>query len=190
MTTELVTQIVILLTALVGLYKAATYKPHAATGGDSESESEDGGNRSFPDILDALLSFAGIFGFMLLMPAFVWVFTTITSNIGTSSLAEKESVPQYSTTYEIPEKPSPLQLELVAASQIPYESRRGEALEELALRALDACKLRLAIAAASAVPYKSARGETLSSVIKVMHSGECVNRPGFEEAPRPERLEP
>ena len=169
MSTELVTQIVILLTALVGLYKAATYHPPSA----NKSETEAGQKRKAPAVFDALLSYAGIFGFMLIMPAFVWAFTAITSHLNSSTSAEKKPPPQYSITYHVPENPSPLDLELVAASQIPYENSRGDALQKLIVRALAACQIGLAITAASAIPYENSRGDALSKVIDAISNGRC-----------------
>ena len=169
MSTELVTQIVILLTAVVGLYKAATYHPP----GVKDSEAEAGSKREAPAIFDALLSYAGIFGFMLIMPAFVWAFTAITSHMSSSSSGKKEPTPQYSITYKVPENPSALDMELVAASQIPYENSRGDALQKLSERSLAACQIRLAITAALAIPYENSRGDALSKVIDVINNGRC-----------------
>ena len=169
MSTELVTQIVILLTALVGLYKAATYHPPSV----KSAETEPGTKREAPAIFDALLSYAGIFGFMLIMPAFVWAFTAITSHMNSSTSSEKRPTPQYSITYQVPENPSTLDLELVAASQIPYENSRGDALRKLTERALASCQIRLAITAATAIPYENSRGDALSKVIDVIDNGRC-----------------
>jgi|GEM_PF-5195362 len=169
MSTELVTQIVILLTALVGLYKAATYRPP----GIVDSDVKTGSKREAPAIFDALLSYAGIFGFMLIMPAFVWAFTAITSHMNSSSSKKKDPSPQYSITYKVPENPSTLDLELVAASQIPYENNRGDALQKLSDRSLAACQIKLAITAALAIPYENSREDALSKVINVIHNGQC-----------------
>lgn len=114
---------------------------------------------------------------MLLMPAFVWAFTAITSQVNSSSSRKKERkkepFPQYSIAYKVPENPSTLDLELVAASQIPYENSRGDALQKLSERSLAACQIRLAITAAMAIPHKNSREDALSKVINVIHNGRC-----------------
>lgn len=170
MTTELVTQIVILLTALVGLYKAATYHPPDSKKSDAEDGKKE---RMASDVFDALLSYAGIFGFMLIMPAFVWVFSAITSNIGSSSSNEEEPTPQYMIEYQVPDEPSRMDMELVAASSVPYRGERGEALAKVAERAIAACELEIAIAAAGAVPYRGERGEALEKVLSSIQDGQC-----------------
>ncbi len=172
MNTELVTQLIILATAVVGLYKAATYKPDGANGNKSESSEP----HPLADLFTGLLSFAGVFAFMLIMPAFVWAFTAITNNIGSSSETEEET-PQYSLSYDLPADPSDLDLMLVAASQIPYRNSRGEALERLTETALSTCEIRLALASAIAIPYRNSRGDVLEKVIETIESGRCNEKP-------------
>ena len=172
MDTELVTQLIILATAIVGLYKAATYKPE----GFSEQKSNDGEPHPLADLLTGLLSFAGVFAFMLIMPAFIWAFTTITSNIGKSS-DESTPTPQYSVPFKIFDNPSDLEIMLVAASQIPYENSRGSALNEVVEKSLSKCEINIALAAVIAVPYENSRGSTLKKVMETIDSGKCNKKP-------------
>ena len=173
MDTELVTQLIILATAIVGLYKAATYKPEGSTG----QKATDGEPHPLADLLTGLLSFAGVFAFMLIMPAFIWAFTAITSNIGKSSDDNAALTPQYSVPFKIAENPSDLELMLVAASQIPYENSRGSALNEVVEKSLSKCEINIALAAAIAVPYENSRGSTLKKVMETIDSGKCNKKP-------------
>lgn len=158
MSTELVTQLIILATALVGLYKAATFK--------SAENSTDGKAEPSPvsEAVSGLLNFVGIFAFMLAMPAFIWAFTTITENIGSSS---KRSEPvQYSIPYEVSKDPSKAELMLVAASQIPYDSSRVSALEKVSNFAISVGNYKVAVLAAASIPYESSRGSQLAKVVE------------------------
>ncbi|MBE1274614.1 hypothetical protein [Enterovibrio baiacu] len=157
MSTELVTQLIILATALVGLYKAATFK--------SAESSSDGKAEPSPvsEAVAGLLNFVGIFAFMLAMPAFIWAFTAITSNIGSSS-SRSEAV-QYTIPYEVSKTPTQTELMLIAASQIPYDSPRGSALEKVSDFAIKAGDYKVAVLAASSIPYESTRGSQLEKVV-------------------------
>ena len=173
MDTQLVTQLIILATAIVGLYKAATYMPEDT----SKQKSTNGDPHPLADLLTGLLSFAGVFAFMLIMPAFIWAFTAITNNIDKSSDKNSAPTPQYSIPFEIAENPSDLELMLVAASQIPYESSRGSALNEVVEKSLSKCEINIALAAAIAIPYESSRGSALKRVMETIDSGKCNKKP-------------
>ncbi len=157
MSTELITQLIILATAVVGLYKAATYKP-------AEPENS-GANEPGPvsEAFAGLISFFGVFAFMLAMPAFIWVFTWITGNIGFSRSSEPSV--QYEIAYKPSENPSKIELMLIAASQIPYESSRSQALEIVSDQALAIGDFKIATVAASAIPYESSRGNQLREIV-------------------------
>ncbi|OHU90552.1 MULTISPECIES: hypothetical protein [Pseudoalteromonas] len=157
MNTELVTQLIILATALVGLYKAATFK--------SAENSTDGKVEPSPvsEAVARLLDFVGIFAFMLAMPAFIWAFTTITENIGSSS--KRSEAVQYSIPYEVSKDPSKAELMLAAASQISYETSRGSALEKVSNFAISAGNYQVAVLAAASIPYEPSRDSQLAKVV-------------------------
>ncbi|UCX05014.1 hypothetical protein [Shewanella glacialimarina] len=158
MSTELVIQLIILATALVGLYKAATFKP-AESSSDGKTETS-----PVSEAVAGLLDFVGMFAFMLAMPAFIWAFTAITSNIGSSST--RNEVVQYTIPYEISKEPSQTELMLIAASQIPYDPSRGSALEKVSNFAIQKGDYKMAVLAASSIPYEPSRGTQLEKVIE------------------------
>lgn len=163
MSTELVTQLVILATAVVGLYKAATYKPVETARG------EKGGEPGPVSVIFAgLLSYVGVFGFMLVMPAFIWAFTAITSNIGTS--AKKAPEVTYSIPHQVSSKPSTAELLLVAASHIPYDADRRDALVKVVDYSLTHGEEKIAVLSAAAIPYYDARRDELNKVVEVLAS--------------------
>jgi hypothetical protein len=157
MNAELITQLIILATAVVGLYKAATYKPMTT---DNSSLQEPG---PVSEALAGLISFFGIFAFMLAMPAFIWAFTWITGNIG--STKPEDPVVQYEIVYKSSADPSNIEIMLSAASQIPYESARGKALEIVSERAISEGNFRIATISAAAIPYESSRGNQLRKIV-------------------------
>jgi hypothetical protein len=169
MSTELVIQLIILATALVGLYKAATYK-------SAEGSSDDkAGTSPVSEAVAGLLNFVGIFAFMLAMPAFIWAFTTITGNIGSSS-SRSEAV-QYSIPYEVSKEPSKTELMLVAASQIPYDATRGSELEKVSNFAIKAGDYKVAVLAAASIPYEASRGNQLAKVVESIEKQSSVKLP-------------
>jgi len=179
MTTELVTQIIILATALVGLYKAANYKSKAGESMAEHKKTDTPLHLAFTGIL----SYLGFFGFMLAMPAFVWAFTWITSH--TPKKEAKYNTEQYSIPYQIPSNPSNIDLMLISASQIPYESARGESLEKVVDIALKNRDIKIAITAAKAIPYEAARGEALEKVLTEIIKIESEKEPNksLKDAP-------
>ncbi|OOE84587.1 hypothetical protein BZG73_09980 [Salinivibrio siamensis] len=164
MTTELVTQLIILATALVGLYKAATFRP-AKT---EESPSSEGGTTrsggSITEILEPMIGFVGYFGFMLAFPAFIWAFSWITSNMPSPSDRQDEVV--FSIPYEVSDTPSKAELMFIAANSISYSSSKGEALEAVVAYALKNNNEKIAILAASSIPYSSRSREQLEKIVK------------------------
>lgn len=167
MNIEQITHLIILATALVGLYKAAAYRPRK-----SEEHVPGSPPSHLSQLFTGLLSFAGVFAFMLLMPAFIWAFTGITKNIGETS-KNLDRLPQYAFSYKLSEAPTNFEFMLVAASQIPNENQRGTELGNLAMKALKKCDVRVALAAATAIPNDAKRGSALSKVIEVLDGGSC-----------------
>lgn len=167
MNTELITQLIILATAIVGLYKAATYKPSISNTDKSRSTEP----HPISNLFTGLLNFAGVFAFMLIMPAFVWAFTAISNNIDKNS--SQQVVQQYSLPYKLSNSPTNLELMLIAANKIPNMTSRAEALEKITTKALKECELRLALAAATEIPNQNNKSEKLEEFIEYVSSGKC-----------------
>ena len=168
MTTELVTQIVILATAIVGLYKAATIHPKI-----KESEQLQGVSRSDAGrVFDAVLSYAGVLLFMLGMPAFIWAFTSITNNIGTPHKPDKSPL---SIPFVMSSNPTPAEIMLAAAAGITYSSDQRDALKKVVVYALNSCDARVAIVAAEAITYSSDQRDSLMMIVDEVAS------PGYQK---------
>jgi len=164
--TELVTQLIILATALVGLYKAATFRPGSRGETNSSASRDDRSGNGITAMLTPLLGFVGYFGFLLAFPLFIWAFTWITGNIGSSSSSAPAS--QYELAYEAPENPTNIEIMLISASQIPNEYSRGQALEIVSDLALSEGDLRIATVAASAIPNEYSRGNQLQNIVDIL----------------------
>ena len=159
MSTELITQLIILATAIVGLYKAATYKPAHDPGVPTKS----GEPGPVANVFAGLLSFVGVFAFMLAMPAFIWAFTWITGNINKTS--DSSDAVQYSIPYTVSSNPNKFELMLSAASNIPNSYTRGNALVKVVESALQNKDYKIAIIAASSIPNSYTKGVQLEKVL-------------------------
>jgi len=159
MNAELVTQIIILATAIVGLYKAATFRPSK---GEKNEEGADQ-NSELGRLLTPLLGFVGYFGFMLAFPAFIWVFTWITTNIPSST--SKSTEPVYEISFQVKEEPSNSELMFLAATNIPYSSEKNDSLVRVVKYALENNEPKIAVIAANSIPYSSEKKEQLVKII-------------------------
>lgn len=168
MSTELVTQLIILATALVGLYKAATFRPAKTEDSHSSESGASHSGSSIAEMLEPLLGFVGYFGFMLAFPAFIWAFSWITSNMPSSSDRQDEVV--YSIPYEASDNPSKAELMFIAANSISYSSSKGDALEAVVAYALKNNNEKIAILAASSIPHSSRSREQLEKIVQHISS--------------------
>ena len=156
---ELVTQIVILATALVGLYKAATF--HRSTPAEPKEEGEKMSYKlPFSDFFDLI----GIFLFMLAFPAFIWAFSWITTSTP-KAISSSESVEIVQPQFEIGSNPSEEELLLVAASSIPSTHTKNEALEKIVSFALQNKNYKVAVSAAATIPSTHTKNEQLKRIV-------------------------
>ncbi|WP_167631981.1 hypothetical protein [Mariprofundus ferrooxydans] len=159
MTTELVTQIIILATALVGLYKAATFHrgKSVTTNGEPSKAKE---NES---TFSALFDLVGVLLFMLAFPAFIWAFSWITSNMTSSSSSEQEY--EIAIPFTVNSESTTSELMYVSALRIPNIISRGESLTKVVTHSLANKEYRVAILAASAIPNIFTRGKQLERIV-------------------------
>jgi len=73
---------------------------------------------------------------------------------------------QYSIPYQVSASPSNPELMLAAASQIPYESSKSEALKKVVAQSLESGNTKIAVLAATAIPYESVRSEQLTTIVE------------------------
>lgn len=159
--TELITKIVILATAVVGLYKAATVKEkkiEVDTEGQAKKSAKGGESMFAP-----LYGLAGVMLFMLAFPAFVYAFTWITSQVPKAIRSPSNVVETAAPSLQ--SSASTIELSYIAASRIPGERDRGEALAKVATAAVKAKDFKNAIMAASGIPNERDRGEQLKRIV-------------------------
>lgn len=89
---NLLTKIIILLTALLGLYKTVKFSPQSITDASSDNNSDSEKSELFT-IFKPLLAYISVFLIMLAMPAFIYSFMYIIdamSNIGVEESGHQE----------------------------------------------------------------------------------------------------
>jgi hypothetical protein len=152
---ELLTKLIILATAIVGLYKAATF------------DRAQSGARSGSGPLAPFIHFAGILLFMLAFPAFIWGFQWLVSSMPLShtSTAPRELVPKLP---EIPKEATNADVLLAAAGGLPYSQSQSAALSSVVSYALSEHDYKTAVRAALMIPYSSDQERELQKVIKAM----------------------
>ncbi|MFA6189717.1 MAG: hypothetical protein WC680_10620 [Sulfuricurvum sp.] len=159
MTTELVTQIVILATALVGLYKAATFHREKAVTTNGEPSKAKKNESTF----SALFDLVGVLLFMLAFPAFIWAFSWITSNMASSSSSKQEY--KIAIPFTVNSESTASELMYASALKIPNTISCGESLTKVVTHSLANKEYRVAILAASAIPNTITRGEQLERIV-------------------------
>lgn len=163
MTTELVTQIIILATALVGLYKAATFhhaKPEASIQeGEKQSKAS-----SFSDFFELI----GMFLFMLAFPAFLYAFMWIMSSLpnAISSSTSADDLP----AIEISKESSTGEVMLAAALNITSSHMRNEQLHSVIKYVMSKNDYEAALRAASAISSSYSKNEELGKIISELES--------------------
>ena len=173
MNTELVTQLVILATAVVGLYKAATFRHRPAKGAEASIAT---GKKSF---LSDFWDLGGVLLFMLAFPAFIWLFMKIMLNMSVD--LDKSEPP---TFVSVPKAASELEMQMIAAANVPNENQRGEALKVGVESALSQSDYRIAISAAGAIPNENTKGDELQKIVETLRAKNAERKPS-PPAPHP-----
>ena len=161
MNMDLITKIVILATAVVGLYKAATYK--ISKPAVSTHEVVEGKKLKKDSIFTDLHQLVGRFLFMLAFPAFMFGFMWVmqTGKALTYSQISKSD----SNSIVLPESSSPSELAYIAATKIPRSDDEGNALAEVVRFAILMKDYKIAIMAAAAIQYQDEKGKQLMLVV-------------------------
>lgn len=161
---ELITKLVILATAIVGLYKAATFNRQKRQSGGAEMGKPSESLGTFSAFFDLI----GLFLFMLAFPAFIWAFSWITGNIGKAS--SRSGASDTAQIVTISDTGSPTEIAYIAAVNIPGSSGRTEALIKVVAFALEKKDFKTATLAANAIPGSSAKTEQLQKVVDAIQA--------------------
>jgi hypothetical protein len=177
---DLITKIVILATAVVGLYKAATFSRGKSDGSDDTSETPNKKPRT-PSSFSDLFELLGVLLFMLTFPAFIWGFSWITRNIASNSAVQTQHNAIASISVTAASTPS--ELAYVAADSIPNAHEKTSVLTEVVALALKAGEFKTAISAATAIPNTNVKTEQLKLVVKAIQAAAVPNT-SFQGTPR------
>ena len=168
MSTELVLQLIILATAVVGLYKAATFgrqKTLKEPEMERQPVSSDGDkNSTLGEFFQPLFAMAGFFLFLLVFPAFVWAFIWITSNMSSTRL-DSSAESEYSIPFEPSETLTETEVMFLAAVNMSFGGQRNAELEKVVKYALEQEDLRMALLAANAMSSGSPRNRQLQLIV-------------------------
>ncbi len=156
---DLVTKIVILATALVGLYKAATFGHE-----HSKSQSQNGHGDKKNSVFSAFFELVGVLLFMFAFPAFIWGFAWITSSIPKSISKTTAAVP--AIRLEIKDSASEDDFILAVASNIPDEYRRSNMLEAIVKDKMKIGDYKFAARAASLITDEYRKSNQLENIAK------------------------
>ena len=167
---ELVTQIVILATAIVGLYKAVTFhhsKPEEAQQIEGQKPKS---TSTFSDFFDLI----GIFLFMLAFPAFLYAFMWIMSSLpnAISNSSNLEEIP----TVEISVASTSSEVMLAAALNITSSHNRNEQLKKIISYAMSNQDYKTALVAASSISSSYEKNEELEKIIEFMSKPKEINK--------------
>lgn len=164
---DLVTKVVILATALVGLYKAATFGKGKPPSPSESDESPKAASRS-PSTFSALFELVGVLLFMLAFPAFIWAFSWITKSMSGGSSASAPQKPL--AVISIDTATTPAELAYVAAAAISNTRDRTTALKAVVDFALGRGEFKTAITAAAAIPNSHDQAGQLTLVAQALRS--------------------
>lgn len=169
MTMELITQLIILATAVVGLYKAATFHraiPEAAKQ-EGEKQKKSGSFSDFFDLIGMLL-------FMLAFPAFLYAFMWIMSSLpnAITSSSSAEDLP----AIVISKESTSGEVMLAAALNITSSHTRNEQLQGIITYAMSENDYETALRAASAISSSYTKNEELEKIIKELSSRKTADK--------------
>ncbi|MGE0252861.1 MAG: hypothetical protein AB7O99_09005 [Dongiaceae bacterium] len=164
---DLLTQLIILATALVGLYKAATFH-RSRSEGDSDSKAL---KPKLPGMFSDLLEFGGVFLFMLAFPAFLWAFMAIMT--GMQKTLKKEPIAQAKEVVQLSEGASIEEIRLAAAGAMSNSISRDDELQKIISEALAACNFTYAVKAASMISNSIEKDEELAKIVQVSPKAQC-----------------
>ena len=166
---ELVTQIVILATAIVGLYKAVTFHHSKPEPAQQIEGQEPKSTSAFSDFFDLI----GIFLFMLAFPAFLYAFMWIMSSLpnAMSSSSNTKEIP----TVEISAASTSSEVMLVAALNITSNHNRNEQLKKTIIYAMSNQDYKTALLAASSISSTYVKNEELEKIIEFMSKPKEIN---------------
>lgn len=169
---ELITKIIILATAVVGLYKASTFHRGKPTQVRQEGQKK---ASSFSDFFELI----GVFLFMLAFPAFLYAFMWIMSSL-------PNAISSSSNTNEFPiieiSKNSPIsEVMLTAALNITNSYTRDKQLQSIIKFAISNKDYVTALKAAASISSSVKKDQELEKIIKAVSSEETPN--SNEKAP-------
>ncbi|MFH4533190.1 hypothetical protein WMQ26_07865 [Vibrio diabolicus] len=156
---ELVTQIVILATALVGLYKAATFHSAQKEGDGNQVNGKSSISSTFADLFELV----GILLFMLAFPAFIWAFSWVVGNVG-NGFSSGSSVIE-NTEILVTKDSSDAEMMFVAAIALNSSSQKNSALVKVVDFAVAQKEYSVAIMAANEMSSSSRINENLEKII-------------------------
>lgn len=167
---ELVTQIVILATAMVGLYKAVTFHHNKPKPAQPVEGQEQKATSTFSDFFDLI----GIFLFMLAFPAFLYAFMWIMSSLpnAMSSSSNSEEIP----IVKISAKSTSSEVMLAAALNITSSHNRNEQLKKTISYAMANKDYSTALVAASSISSTYVKNEELEKIIEFMSRLKVTNK--------------
>ncbi|ENJ2867694.1 hypothetical protein AB0530_004766 [Vibrio parahaemolyticus] len=167
---ELVTQIVILATALVGLYKAATFHSAQKEGDGNQAN----GKFSIPSTFAALFELVGILLFMLAFPAFIWAFSWVVGNVGNGFSSGSSAIEN--TEIVLTKDSSDVEVMFVAAIALNTSSQKNSALVKVVDFAIAQKDYSVAILAANEMSIPSRVNENLEKIITSIAAQEDASR--------------
>ncbi|HGS5148059.1 TPA: hypothetical protein ACMDT9_003956 [Vibrio parahaemolyticus] len=167
---ELVTQIVILATALVGLYKAATFHSAQKEGDGNQVD----GKFSIPSTFAALFELVGILLFMLAFPAFIWAFSWVVGNVGNGFSPGSSAIEN--TEIVLTKDSSDAEMMFVAAIALSSSSQKNSALVKVVDFAVAQKDYSVAIMAANEMSSSSRVNENLEKIITSIAAQEGARR--------------
>lgn len=180
---DLLTKIVLLAIALIGLYKASKYR----SGSDaSEGASPKVKGSDDDSIWSFFVEFSGYFALVLVPMGFMFLF-----QFGIVKLTElHETVsPEDQSIPELHLDPDSTELEIMLAAAIRVKSsvRKGQRLTEVVTKALEEGDFEVAIRAASAIPSNVTSDQQLKRVMDAIPNKDRSDVLGNESTqPAPE----
>lgn len=169
---DLITKLVILATAIVGLYKAATFSREKSGAFESAANGTQKMSRS-KSSFSALFELVGVLLFMLAFPAFIWGFSWITRNIASNSSLQSHNIA--AASLPLSSNLTAAELAYVAANNIQDSYARTASLTEVVGFVLKEKDFKIAILAATAIPDNYAQSNQLKLVISAIQQSTMPN---------------
>lgn len=168
---DLLTKIIIFVTSLVGLYKGVKYSPSRRSTKSSDDMLEN---------LGPLPMFIGIFGSILIVPLFIFLFNFLIHSTSELHIKKSETIASYQTyeneinIYDLSKEDKSLYLLFLTALNVGSIKERDNLLEDIVSHSMESKSFEMGILAVENIKIIKKKEDLLDKLIKTANDENLI----------------